>query len=179
MAAFGEDPYFDAGNVAPQVPIVPLPIGDYMVVITESEDKPTASGTGSYLQFTMEVIEGDYKGRKLWPRLNLNNPSDEAVSIARAELSAICRAVGVMKPHDSSELHNLPMIVKVGMEKRKDTGELNNKVKGYVSKDQAKAGPAATAKAPTKPPVTPPWKKKKETPIAPTQPAQTQTTEAM
>ena len=33
------------------------------------------------------------------------------MKIAHGELSAICRAVGVMQPKDSIELHNLPLLV--------------------------------------------------------------------
>jgi hypothetical protein len=50
------------------------------------------------------------------------------VQIARAELSAICRAVGVMAPKDSVELHNLPVTVHVRCKKRQDTGEIGNEV---------------------------------------------------
>ncbi len=182
MASFGNEDSFDAENVAPSVPIVPIPVGDYMVVITDSEDKPNSKGTGSYLQFVLEVIEGEYKGRKLWARLNLVNPNDQAVGIARAELSAICRAVGVMKPRDSSELHNLPLIVKVGMDINKETKEQTNKIKGYLSKDAAKATPGTPAGAKTQaggPPKTPPWKKAKPA-TPPAQPAAApQTTEVM
>jgi hypothetical protein len=45
----------------------------------------------------------------IWSRLNLDNP--KAVEIARRDLSAICRAVGVLTPGDSSELHDLPLVL--------------------------------------------------------------------
>ncbi len=154
MAAF-DDGGFDAENVDPKKALDPIPAGEYVAVITESEEKPNSKGTGSYHQFTLEVVEGDYKGRKLWERLNLKNPSDEAVGIARATLSAMCRAAGVMKPNDSTDLHNLPMKVKVGIQKRKDTGELTNQIKGYIPKDQA-----ASSNKPAEAPKTAPWKKK-------------------
>lgn len=149
MASFGTE-QFDATTVDPAVPRSNLPAGDYPVVIVDSEEKPNSKGTGTYLQFTLEVIEGPHKGSKLWSRLNLNNPSDVAVGIARAELSAICRAVGVMKPHDSSDLHNLPFIAKVALKKRADTGELTNEIKGYMAKDANKAPAAPPSKAPWK-----------------------------
>lgn len=154
MAAF--DGGFDATVVDPKAALDPVPAGNYIAVITESEEKPNSKGTGTYHQFTIEIVEGEHKGRKVWARLNLNNPNADAVKIARAELSAICRAVGVMKVNDSVDLHNLPMTVKVGLEKRKDTGELSNVVKGYLPKDSAKPtnGNGATA------PATAPWKKK-------------------
>lgn len=154
MASFGTQTDFDANDVEPASPRGPIPAGDYVAVIVESEEKPTSKGNGSYLQFTFEVVDGEQKGSKLWSRLNLNNPSDVAVGIARAELSAICRAVGVMKPHDSTDLHNLPLVVKVAVKKRADTGELTNEVKGY----KAKGGQAAPAAAPAKG-APAPWKR--------------------
>ena len=57
------------------------------------------------------MIDGPYKNRLLWSRLNLDNPNAQAVQIAQGELSAICRAVGVMQPKDSIELHNLPLLI--------------------------------------------------------------------
>ena len=89
---------FDATQVEPAAKFDPIPAGKYLAVITESEQKPTKAGTGHYLQLTFQIQEGVHKGRILWARLNLDNPNATAVQIARAELSAICRAVGVTAP---------------------------------------------------------------------------------
>lgn len=121
---------FDASKVKP-TSFEPLPAGWYTVVITESENKPTKAGTGSYLQLTLEVVDGEYKGRKLFERLNLENPNAQAVEIARGTLSAICHAVNVLTPRDSSELHNKPMQANVSLRRRADNGEMTNEVKGY------------------------------------------------
>lgn len=153
MASFGSGG-FNSEEVDPSVSIDPIPAGEYLCVITESEEKPNSKNTGSYHQFTLEVIEGEYKGRKVFERLNLNNPSEDAVKVARATLSAICRATGKLKVNDSVDLHNLPLVVKVGLEKRKDNGEMANRIKGYVAKGAASSAKPATD---TK---TPPWKKK-------------------
>ena len=40
------------------------------------------AGTGSYLNLTFEILDGNYKGRKVWSRLNLDNPNQQAVQIA-------------------------------------------------------------------------------------------------
>jgi hypothetical protein len=114
---------FNANDVDPTVEYEPIPAGKYLAMITESEMKPTKSGSGSYLQLTFQVLEGEYKGRFVWARLNLNNPNATAVQIARAELSAICRAVGIMTPSDSAQLHNLPLVITVKCKKREDTDE--------------------------------------------------------
>lgn len=130
---------FNANEVEPAVGFDPIPAGKYLAIISESEMKPTKSGSGDYLQLTFQVIEGEHKGRLLWARLNLDNPNSTTVKIARAELSAICRAVGVLAPKDSIELHNIPLIITVGLKKRDDTGELTNVIKGYLKKDGAAA----------------------------------------
>lgn len=151
---------FDANRVEPSTDFEPLPAGKYLAVITESEMKPTKSGAGSYLQLTFEILDGPHKGRKVWARLNLANSNETTVKIAQAELSAICRAVGVLAPNDSVELHNLPLVITVKCKKRTDTGEITNEVKGYAKKD-APQQTAPTAGVTPGPSAngTPPWKR--------------------
>ena len=144
---------FNANDVEPTGDFEPIPAGKYLAVITDSETKPTKSGNGSYLQLTFQVIDGEFKNRFLWARLNLANPNATAEKIARAELSAICRAVGVMTPNDSLELHNLPLVITVKCRKRKDTDEIENVIKGYAKKETV-AGQPQQAQTDT-----PPWRR--------------------
>ncbi|MEI6540258.1 MAG: DUF669 domain-containing protein [Planctomycetota bacterium] len=145
---------FDATQVEPAAKFDPIPAGKYLAVITESEQKPTKAGTGHYLQLTFQIQEGVHKGRILWARLNLDNPNATAVQIARAELSAICRAVGVTAPNDSVELHNLPLMITVKCRKRQDTGDITNEIAGYTKKESS-VPPLATAAAAS----VAPWKR--------------------
>ena len=146
---------FNASEVEPTSSFEPIPAGKYLAAITESEMKPTKNGNGSYLQLTFTVIEGQYKNRVLWARLNLDNPNATAEKIARSELSAICHAVGVMQPRDSVELHNLPLVIVVKLKKREDTGELPNEIKGYERKPTL----APAQQLPVAANNTPPWKR--------------------
>jgi len=143
---------FNANNVEPTTDFEPIPAGKYLAVITDSEMKPTKSGNGQYLEITFQILDGPHKNRVLWSRLNLDNPSTQAVEIALGELSAICRAVGVMQPRDSVELHNLPLIVTVKCKTREDTGEVANEIRGYARKDAGNGG--ATRQEATS---IPPW----------------------
>ncbi len=145
---------FDATQIDPVTDFDPIPAGKYLAAIISSEMKPTKTGTGSYLELTFQVLDGEYKNRLLWTWLNLDNPNRTAVQIARAELSAICRAVGVLSPNDSTELHNLPLVVNVKCKKRGDTGDLVNEIKGF----SAKASPAPNAVAATAGSA-PPWRR--------------------
>lgn len=146
---------FNAHEVEPNAAFDPLPAGKYLAAVTASEMKPTKNGDGSYLQLEFTVLEGEFKDRKVWDRLCINHPNATTVKIARGNLSAICRATGVMRPRDSVELHNIPLLITVKCKKRQDTGELSNEVKGYESK-------ASVTGQPQQAPVTsntPPWKR--------------------
>jgi len=136
---------FDANDHEPLGDFTPIPSGDYLALITDSDMKPTKNGAGQYLELKFQIVEGEYKGRNQWARLNLNNPSSQAVEIAKRELSSICRAVGVMRPKDSMDLHDLPLIISVKVTKRADTGEPSNEIAGYKSRAEARTEPAATS----------------------------------
>ncbi len=146
---------FNANEVEPNTPFEPLPAGKYLAAITASEMKPTKKGDGSYLELEFTVLEGNCKDRKVWDRLCINHPNDMTQKIARGSLSAVCRAVGVMQPRDSVELHNIPLVISVKCRKREDNGEITNEVKGYEAKASA-AGQPQQAPATDN---TPPWKR--------------------
>ena len=144
---------FDANKVEPATPFEAIPAGKYLAMITASEMKPNKAGTGRFLELVFTIVEGEYRNRQLWARLNLENPNDLAMKIAQAELSAICRAVGVMTPNDSVELHNLPLVVRVKCKKRADTGEITNEISGYDKRDAVTGRPQQAQTS------TPPWRR--------------------
>jgi hypothetical protein len=143
---------FNANEVEPNSSFDPIPAGKYLAAITASETKQTKSGGGSYLELTFTILDGEYKGRQQWARLNLDNPNATAVKIARGDLSAICRAVNVMQPRDSVDLHNLPLIIAVKLKKRGDNDELTNEIKGFEPKpspDTSNASSSQSQQTPT------------------------------
>ena len=145
---------FNANEVEPNGTFEPVPADWYQSVITASEEKQTKAGTGSYLELKMEIIDGEYKGRLLFERLNLNNPNQTAVDIAQGTLSAICRATGVMTPSDSSDLHDKPMMVKVVVKPASGDYAAGNECKAYEA-----VGGQAKAETPKAADNTPPWKR--------------------
>lgn len=124
---------FDATKVEPSQPFEPLPAGDYKCVIESSELKPTKTG-GERIALTLQVIEGQHKGRKFFDGLNIRNtgPNKATVeAIAQRTLSSICHAVGVLQPQDTVELHNRPLLASVKIVPY--DGGFTNQVKGYSS----------------------------------------------
>ncbi|MDR2761471.1 MAG: DUF669 domain-containing protein [Planctomycetaceae bacterium] len=126
---------FDASQVDPSIPFDVLPSGKYVAEITKSEIKPTKAGDSTYLEFEFTILDGQYRGRKVWDRLCLNHRNQQTVEIARANLSAICHSVGVLKPRDSNELHHIPLTITVKLKHDYDTDNIYNEIKGYAKRD--------------------------------------------
>ena len=160
---------FNAQTVPPQQAFEPIPADWYNVMIDESEIKPTNGNTGHYLELRLNVIDGPYANRKIFVRLNIDNPNQTAVEIAYQQLSAICHAVGVINCTDSNLLHGKPLQAKVSVRPPKGDYEASNDVKGFkaISGGAPAGGAQPTGQA------TPAWANK---PAAqPEQQAQPQT----
>jgi hypothetical protein len=124
----------------------PLPVGDYVVVIESSEKKKAGTGDRNfYLQFVYNVIEGDFKGRKVFDRLNVENESEQAQTIAKRALASICIATGQHHPRNTEELHDKPFMVNVAIRPAKGDYGPSNSIKGYKMANGDKIGSATTA----------------------------------
>ena len=147
MADFGHT--FDATQVEPATAYEVLPPGKYLAQIVNSEMRPTKDGMGQYLFLEIDILEGQYTGRKLFDRLNLSNPNPSAVEIAQRTLSSICRAVGRLQVNNSEQLHLVPFMADVKVRPpRGEYGE-SNSIR-YLPRTQ---GPTSPTPAPTPSPV--------------------------
>ena len=157
---------FDATSVAPQQTFTPIPAGLYNVAIVDSEVKPTRAG-GTMAVFTLQVVDDEYRGRKVFARINVHNPSAEAERIGQSQLSALCHAAGVLQLQDTAQLHGRVVRARVKIRKD-DTGQYGdqNDVAGFEATAGAQVPPGAPAFAPAAPvpaaapaASTPPWKR--------------------
>jgi len=113
-------------------PFAPIPANWYVSEIIKSELKDTNAKDGKYLAITFKVLEGDHTGRFIFANLNLVNKSDVAVKIARSDLKAICKAVGHEgELEDSTDVHNIPLEVKVAIKEASAQWPAKNELKGY------------------------------------------------
>lgn len=135
---------FDANQVEPNAGFDVIPAGEYDAVIISSKVEPTKKGDGKLVNLELQILSGEFQNRKVFDRLNLWNPSQKAVEIARGTLSAICRAVNVLTPKDTSELHGKPLRVKVAVSDDPQYGK-RNEVKGYKPRNGAPPAPQAAA----------------------------------
>lgn len=151
-----------------QQDFAPLPTGEYLVQIVDSDLKPTKNNAGHYLELTLEVMDGPHKGRKAWDRLNLDNPNAQAVEIANRTFSSIREATGVTNPRDSQELHYKPIVIRVesyaagsarknGQVRERDESEIRAYKKAEGAAENA---PAQTAAATASAPSSAPWNRR-------------------
>lgn len=146
-------------NAEAQQDFSPIPSGEYLAHITDSDMKPTAQNNGHYLELVYEITDGEAKGRKLWLRLNLDNPNEKTVEIANRQFAAIREATGVANPKQSEELHYKPHVIRVemfpagspyqyGSKKGQPRERAENEIKGWKKADgAAPAAPSAPAAA--------------------------------
>ena len=166
MAIFAQT--FDANTVAPSNFDV-FPAGKYLAQIVASEMRPTKDGRGQYLFLELDILEGQFAGRKLFDRLNLVNDNPDTVDIATRTLSSICRATGQMQVKDSEQLHLIPLIADVRVRPPKGQYGESNSIR-YLPRNAAAApatrAPVAYASAPA-PATAPAPQPHPATPVAP------------
>jgi hypothetical protein len=108
-----------------------IPAGNYTAAIVKSEMKDNKAGTGSFLNLHFKITEGKFKDRLVFTNLNLVNPSDQAVAIARKELTSIVKACGKVSIEDSDELHGVEIEIKVAVRAATSQFPEGNDIKGY------------------------------------------------
>ena len=139
MARF--DTAFDATGIEPTTGYDVLPAGKYRAHIVESEMRVTRNGMGQFLWLMLEIVEGQYQGRKLFDQLNLVNSNPQTVEIAQRTLSAICHATGKLQVNDSTDLHLVPLMIQVAVKPPKDGYSEKNTIR-YLVPDKTAAPPS-------------------------------------
>jgi hypothetical protein len=128
----------------------PIPKGRYLVVLEDTEMKKTKDRGGEYLECTFTVAAPkEFKGRKLWARLNIKNASEVAQRIGREQFNALAIAtLGTIEVRKTESMHNKKLVVHVAIEQQEGR-EPQNRINGF----EPFTGDAGTsAPAPQQPP---------------------------
>ena len=133
-----------------------LPVGRHPSIIESSEVKANKANDGGYLQLNVKLIDGPQTGTTGAYRLNLYHSNPQTAEIAHRQLSAICHCVGVFNVQDSSQLHNIPFIIEVGLQKGEEAAQKGytevKKVFDINGNEPGKAGQGAPAAQPQQQP---------------------------
>ena len=137
----------DWGDVAEDLPAGggsyrPLPKGDYEVEVVAISTRgiDNHKATGTQLKLEVRVIDGDYKGRRIFgshlveykSKLGEDEKAEKVERIGRAKFKQLCGAVGIdKKPSDIQTLVGKSVKASVGVSKRPDGAE-DNELVGYA-----------------------------------------------
>ena len=155
---------FDARTVQPWVGFELVPPGWAKVAIRKSNFKPNQAATGTFLELQYEILEGPAKGKSVLDRLNIQNPSTEAVEIAFRKLSAICYCTGVISITGQQQqdfavgpMHGIPFWVEVGVQKSQRGNDMNvvNAYKDINGREPGQQGQPQGGVMPSAPPAPP------------------------
>jgi len=147
----------DESEVKPLGTFEPLPVGTYVVVVSDSDHKETSKKNGTMFTFTYEVVQdGEYKGRLVFDNMIDTHESQKAAQFGKQKLGGLMRAVNKPQAKDTKELHGIPFELAVKIQKGDEKyGDSNSCVDyqpcgtGGVKKTAASSGPGAL-----------PWEKK-------------------
>lgn len=110
----------------------PVPRGNYAAKCVKTSLHDTKSKDGKYLKCEWEILKGEYKGRKIFNNINIENPNSQAEEIAEKEIASMCDAIGIRpSKFDNSEMiHGIPIEIEVGIQDSENYGPQNT-IKGY------------------------------------------------
>jgi hypothetical protein len=161
-----EIPTFTPGEVVPDAPRELIPDGWYAARVVSSEMTETAKSresglsNGFMLTLALEFDEAHHpelRGRMVWERLNIVNPNETAVKIAKKTLAQITESVGITEAFSDSEaLHLKPLAVKIGTRPASGSYEAQNEPKGYAPLSKVAGSSATRAPAQASAPMAPP-----------------------
>jgi Protein of unknown function (DUF669) len=141
---------FDARTVEPQAAFDPIPAGWYNVEITDAEILATKGRNGgSRVKVEFTVLDGEFKGRKVFGSINNKNTNAQAQEIGQRELSALCHATGVIVIEDLKQFVGKMLQVKVRVKPATAEYDAANEPRGYKALEGA--APPSMMSAPPAP----------------------------
>ena len=121
MSDFELPEVFDPSQYEGTADFVPIPPGWQSAQIVEASRKEALSNSSStYVLAIFEIIEGAYKGRKIFQNVTLTNQNQQAVEIGQRLLTDICNALKIGPLKNLEVLLYKPMKVRIGIKRDRD-----------------------------------------------------------
>jgi hypothetical protein len=121
--------YFDTREYTPDSKYGAMPDGTYNAMVVKAEERVSKTTNTPYLSLELEILEGKYKGRKVFENLFING-SETAQNIAKNKLNGIANALGLVVINSEKDFTFKPMSVVLA------TKEDKNEIKKYLPKQQ-------------------------------------------
>jgi hypothetical protein len=148
---------FDPSSVEPEKEFECIPPGKYAVMFEAAECRENKAQTGHYVWIEMTIADGPLKGRKVWDRVNFDNPNAVCVEIGRRRLSAICEAVELPALDSPDDLLNRWCYVSIKVKnEQNEIGAYHNVksdvIQKFLAQPQQQSATTTTQGPPTQPP---------------------------
>lgn len=143
MTNFG----FDVSSTKPQVAFDPLPPGWYAMRVNKAEVvQSQKEGVGEMLKVEFEIIEHahpEFASRRAFLTLCHHHDKKQVREIARAQIKAICDAIGKPNASTIDEMLGGELRVKLSVQPAKDGYDARNDTKGFKALTEVVEAPAA------------------------------------
>jgi len=117
----------------------PMPEGDYVIEVVKASLVPTKNKSGRILTLELVVVSDDFNGRKVFERLNVENPNPVAERIGLERLNQLIDCAGLEDPQGEDEL--VGAVSGVHFKIRDDEGyKPDNEVSYFKPADDCKLG---------------------------------------
>ena len=130
-----------------------IPDGRYLAQIVASDVVDTKSGNGQRLIWTVDLLDGQFAGHRIYDSINTHNPSVKTVEVGRSRLSMVALSLGIATLDDSSDLHGIPFWAHVS------TKDERNEITYYERREaeptRARAAPPSSSPSNLAPSVKP------------------------
>jgi len=121
MSEFDELPEIFDPSMHEGTDLKPIPVDWYSAQIIENSVEHAQNGNGTYLLAVFEILSSEYKGRRVYQNVTLQNLSQQAVEIGQRLLKDIYDSVGVTGPtRDIKVMLFKPVMARIGIKKDRD-----------------------------------------------------------
>lgn len=141
---------FDPSSVGERQDFVPIPPGEYRMMITETEYKQNKKGTGTLIEYKAVVLDGPHAKRSMKGWINFTNSNPTSQKIGQEELGELCRALGLGTITNDVQLQNIPFLATVTVKAGEGERGPSNTIKKYKPLNAQRTTAPATA-APSAP----------------------------
>ena len=114
----------------------PVEPGWYQAHVEFSDYKENKNKTGWLLSLRFKITDEQAPGRVVFANLNLEHENTQAQQISQRQFKKLCTAVGKNQVNDSSELHELPVLIKIKIRPESAQYPASNDVVDYKSIDE-------------------------------------------
>jgi len=141
----------------------PIPNGEYKAVASQAKRKHNKAGDGWFWEMTFTIIEGEYEGRTVVHRFNMENRSEQAVAISRGHMRRFLDCIGNLEPKDEEDLINVVLRITTKCKKQSYQNRKGVQTEGIFNEitrfDPDTSEPPQKPETKTEAPKQAPWKR--------------------